>query len=77
MRRGTHTAVARDMKSAETADQAYARVKRDIDSKMKRLHRAMERYDREQAKEPRNWGYVGYYGYISEVLDDLLSSMNA
>jgi len=74
-RRGTKTAMARSV-VAESADKAYQRVQRDIDGKMKRLHKAMDKHDKEQKKDPLNWGFVGDYGHVHEQLDELVRFLN-
>ena len=74
-RRGTKTAMAKRV-VAESADQAYKRIKRDIDGKIKRLEKAIVKHDKEQKAEPLNWGFVGDYGHVHEQLDELVRFLN-
>jgi len=74
-RRGTKTRMAREL-VAESADDSYKRLKRDIDQKLKRLDKAMTKHDKEQKANPENWGFVGDYGHVEETLDELVRFLN-
>ena len=61
---------------AESAQQAFARVKASVEQDLKSLKGHIEKLAKDAAKNPLDWGYPGSMGHIHEVLSDLNSGHN-
>jgi len=70
MRRGTKTAVAQEIVGAEAVREYADRVK-EARLLLRRIDKGIGQHEREQKREPKNWGYVGDMGHVVEELNDV------
>ncbi len=60
-------------KETRTAQQAYDENRKAIETLMKRLSEQLAEHHTQQAKDARNWGYVGDLGEIRSRLETAVS----
>ena len=55
-------------RDTRTATQAYQENTAAIQAAMKKLQAGLKQHGKEQAKDPRNWGYCGDASYVLDLL---------
>jgi hypothetical protein len=59
--------------AGKDADADFKAKMKVVRGQVKKLEDALDKEATKQAKDPKNWGYVGDLGHVDEVLTDLLS----
>jgi hypothetical protein len=57
-----------------TADAAYQEQKRRVERLMKELHAHLAEHAGRQAKDARNWGFVGDLNHYAEEIEEMLGT---
>jgi len=58
-----------DSRDTRTASQAYAENMEKIRETLKKLKTGLRKHQREQAKDPRSYGYPGDLSYVADLLE--------
>lgn len=62
--------------TTRTAHEAYLENLVACKRKLDELHRALAAHKREEAADPRNWGYAGDLGHVNEKLGEVLDFLS-
>lgn len=54
-----------------TANSKYKAIRKDIDKQIAQLQKHLKKMDANQAKEQKNWGFVGNAEYISSEISSI------
>ena len=65
----TTTRDTRTGRTGRTAAQAYQENTAAIQATLKKLQAGLKQHGKEQAKDPRNYGFAGDASYVLELLD--------
>ena len=66
-------AIAKDVVSGESADQAYKRNVKGVVKLLVDIKKELSGWDKDQEKEPNNWGFAGSMGHAYEELEEIYS----
>jgi hypothetical protein len=59
------------------ATETYQANRLEIDAKIARIQDLLKAMDKSQAADPKNWGFAGSAGHISNELDAILETLGA
>lgn len=59
----------------QTAAACYAERQAECQDLLKRIAMRLSEHQKRQAQEPRDWGYAGDLGHVSEQLAHVLASL--
>lgn len=60
-----------------TANEAYIKEARRVRDQLSEVYNRLKAHELHQAKQPRNWGFVGDLEHVNEVLFNLLDTFGA
>lgn len=55
------------------ATKTYQANRNEIDAKMARIQELLKTLDKDQAADPKNWGYAGSAGHVNRELNELIA----
>jgi hypothetical protein len=58
------------------ATETYQANRHQIDAKIARIQELLKAMDKSQNAEPKNWGFAGTAGHISNELSEILESLS-
>jgi hypothetical protein len=58
------------------ATETYQANRNEINAKIARIQDLLKAMDRRQSTDPKNWGFAGTAGHISDKLGEILESLS-
>ena len=67
----------REYKISDTAEFSYKDNRFKIDKYIKDLQAALKKMDAKQKKDPKNWGYPGSLGRVTDDMEEIIQFLRS